>query len=161
MPFLIKCTFVISGQKSCILSALSFEWEMLINSWKNLTSESKGRFWVWGHWKGTFTFWMHISLKSKGRIWSEGKKSKQTHMFEKWISLKLLLVCDLKWVFWWVIVSDSWILQPPEKIYSDGCDIDGFATYKDTFKVHFAFKCHIWICVNFCRQFARFLILFW
>ena len=27
----------------------------------------------------------------------------------------------------------------------------------DTCKEYEAFKCHIWICVNFCRQFARFL----
>ena len=66
----------ISGQKCHSLIALSFAWEMPFNSWKNSISESKGRFWVWGHWKGTFTCRRHIFLESKCRVWAWGQKIK-------------------------------------------------------------------------------------
>ena len=59
------------------------------------------------------------------------------------------------------IVSVSWIFQPSGKNDSDGSDFDGSATFKDTFKVYFAFKCHIWICVNFCRHFFYSFLVGW
>ena len=55
LHLVFKCNSAISGQKCQILIALSFAWEMLFNSWKNSISKSKGRFWAWGDWKGTFT----------------------------------------------------------------------------------------------------------
>ena len=33
-------------------------------------------------------------------------KTKQTHMFEKWFLLKLLLLCDLNWIFWQKKISN-------------------------------------------------------
>ena len=90
-------------------------------------------------------------------------KTKQTHMFEKWFPLKLLLLCDLNWIFWqkkmtncisFINISTIWKKLIRWLWFWWICYI------QDSFKVHFAFKCHIWICVNFCRQFARFFTFF-
>ena len=43
----------------------------------------------------------HESMYSKKEI-----KTKQTHMFEKWFPLKLLLLCDLNWIFWQKKISN-------------------------------------------------------